>query len=254
MWLTGTHGRGHNSFLFTDMFIAKSKQIHDEVLNHWIASADNFAYNPQEFYEQVKRQLAAIKVPGLEVSQVDYAEGGILSSNRVYLRLIRERLAFDICAAPFGTRYFFSCRTVYSPAMLKLSDLVFMLIYAAILWQLLFSYLGFYLGMLALLGIFLTLGTMLQTVVAKGLADIDAALLKIPGLGPVYERFFRKETYYRQDTRMMYLDTIPALVQAVADEITGSKGVKLIREYQTAPILGDLYKPLPPRSPARAEK
>jgi len=236
------------------MFGSKSKQNTDEVLNHWIASADGFTYSPHDFYKLVQQQLEAIEVPGLEISRVEYAEGGVLSSQRIYLRLIRERLAFDICAAPFGSRYFFSCRTVYSPAMLRLSDVVLLLIYLGVIGRGLYPLLGPVLSGVALAAIVLTVGIMFQGVVAKGISNMDAMLLKIPGLGPVYERFFRQETYYRHDTRMMYLDTIPAIVQAVADEITAAKGVKLIREYQIAPILGELYKPLPPRQPASSEK
>ena len=94
----------------------KSNRISDEVLNHWIASADGFTLSPQEFYEAAEKQLEALKIPGLEISRPEHAEGGLLSAKRMYLRLIRERLAFDVCAAQFGTRYFFSCRTVYVPA------------------------------------------------------------------------------------------------------------------------------------------
>jgi hypothetical protein len=32
--------------------------------------------------------------------------------------------------------------------------------------------------------------------------------MKAPGIGPVYERFLRKETHYRQETRVMYLQTV----------------------------------------------
>ena len=60
--------------------------------------------------------------------------------------------------------------------------------------------------------------------------------------GPIYERFFRKETYYRQDTRLMYLDTVNAVVKAAVEETTGTKGIKLIRFNEYSPILGELYK------------
>ncbi len=235
------------------MFGLKSKQNTDEVLNHWIASANDFSFSPEEFYQIVQQQLEALEVPGLEISKKEYAEGGILSSQRIYLRLIRERLAFDICAAPFGTRYFFSCRTVYSPALVKFSDIILVLLYLGLIGRGLYPLLGpIYCGV-ALAAIVLTMGFMFKSVVAKSIGNVDAALIKIPGLGPFYEQFFRKETYYRHDTRLMYLDTIPAIVQTVADEITAAKGVKLIREYQIAPILGELYKPLPPRQQAEPE-
>ena len=233
------------------MFAFKSKQIKkdDEVLNHWIASADNFSLPPEEFYEAAEREIAALQIPGLEISRKEYAEGGLLSANRVYFRLIRERLAFDVCVAPFGTRYFFSCRTIYSPVAVKLWHVLVVLGWFGGIYYGFTKYLSFVMATVALLTLLLAIGLMFRNVVASGLNDIDALLLKIPAVGPIYERIFRKETYYRQDTRMMYLDTVPAVIQKLADDVTGAKGVKLVRQYQVAPILGELYKPLPPRQP-----
>jgi len=86
----------------------------------------------------------------------------------------------------------------------------------------------------------------LRNAVAMGLNDLDAALIKSPVFGAVYEVFFRKETYYRHDTRLMYLSIVPAIVKKVADDFTGAKGIKLVRQYETSPILGELYKPVYP--------
>ena len=54
------------------------------------------------------------------------------------------------------------------------------------------------------------------------------------------------DSYYRQDTRLVYLDIVPKLVQTIAEEMTAAKGVKLVRQYSRAPVLGELYKPQPP--------
>ena len=225
-----------------------SKKIKDEVLNHWIASADDFTLSPGDFYEAAEKEIAALKIPGLETSREEYAEGGVLSDKRVYLRFIRERLAFDVCAAQFGTRYIFSCRTIYSPAVVKLWHIIILLVLVVVIHYELTQWLGVNLGSVALLALILSGCMMLRGVVTSGLNDIDAMLLKTPVIGPIYDKFFRKETYHRQDTRLMYLDTVPNVIQKLAEDITATKGVKLVRQYQVAPILGELYKPLPPRS------
>ena len=80
-----------------------------------------------------------------------------------------------------------------------------------------------------------------------GLNDLDSTLNKSPLIGSIYERWFRKETYYRLDTRLMYLDTVSNVVKKLAEDVTGAAGVKLVRQYEQAPILGELYKPVPPR-------
>ena len=78
-----------------------------DVLSHWYIPVPNFNASTVEFYTAVEKELNEQKVPGLEISRVDFSEGGLLSDKRTYLRMTRERLVFDICAAPFGTNYFY---------------------------------------------------------------------------------------------------------------------------------------------------
>jgi hypothetical protein len=229
--------------------LAIVKQFADEVLDHRFSTANDFTLPPQEFYDEVEQAVVALKLPGLEISRQEYSEGGLLSAKRVYLRFIRERLAFDVCAFQFGTRYFFSCRTIYSPPRVRLwhflaVGLVFGLAFAG-----LDRLLGATLAGVALAGLLVALIFMFRNLVAMQLNDLDGLLLKIPALGPIYERFFRVDSYYRKDTRLMFLETIPPVVEQVVDEITLRKGCKLVRKYQSAPVLGELYQPLPPRQP-----
>jgi hypothetical protein len=77
---------------------------------------------------------------------------------------------------------------------------------------------------------------MLKNAVAIGLANLDTVLIKVPLLGPVYERFFRKETYYRHDTRVMYLQTVPVIVKRLVDDLTAAKGVTLSERIEGKPF------------------
>jgi hypothetical protein len=219
----------------------KSKK--DDVLNHWIAFADNLQFSAQEFYQALEEELQTRKIPGLEMSKVEYAEGGLLSNQRIYFRLIRERLAFDTCAAPFGTGYFFSCRTVHSPVVLKLWHVVVVLGFLVGLYLILAYYLGITFAAIAVAGFILAVAQVFRNTLALKLADLDATLIKTPVIGPIYEKWFRVDSYYRQDTRLVYLEIVPKLVQTLAEEMTAAKGVKLVRQYERAPILGELYKP-----------
>ena len=229
------------------MAIFGFKPKKDEVLNHWIAFAEGFTLRPQEFYDRVEGELASRKIPGLQLSRNEYPEGGLLSENRIYMRMIRERLAFDACAAPFGTSYFFSCRTVYSPAVVRLWHILLLLIIFAILHYLLWKPLGLLYASIATVGLVIALVQIFRNSIALGLSDLDAALLKTPAIGPVYERWFRKETYYRYDARLMYLHVVSGLVKELAEEFTGEKGIKLITQFERGPILGELYKPVKPK-------
>lgn len=98
-----------------------------DVLSHWYSLVPNFGTSAKEFYETIERALQERKVPGLEISRVEFSEGGILSDKREYLRMSRERLVFDVCGAPFGTSYFFSCRFAEIPAVIQLWQLLLLL-------------------------------------------------------------------------------------------------------------------------------
>jgi len=214
----------------------------EEVHKHWYCPVDNFEFGSNDFYQRIERELAARKVPGLDMARVEFSEGGLLSDKREYLRLKRERLVFDICAAPFGTSYFFSFRFVELPLGIKLFELFIFFLGTMFTFGLLMKMLGIILGFMALL---LILGVgmyVMRNSVALGLKDLDAKLLHTPVIGPLYEVFLRRETYYRQDTRLMYLSTVNSITEALVDEVTAAKGIKLVKRYERKPIHGDLYQ------------
>lgn len=213
-----------------------------DVISHWYALVPNFSASTQEFYQTVEEELKTRQVPDLEMSRVDFAEGGMLSANRQYLRMTREFLVFDICAAPFGSGYFYSCRFADLTPRISLWDFIFAGVGCAFL-------LGLSLMIFKGLGVFVFLGLIgiliYSAYTAKGLRDksLDAFLLKLPVIGGLYFRFVRKETYYRHDTRLMYRDVVNELVKNKVLEVTGAKGIKLLRFNEFDPVLQELYKP-----------
>jgi hypothetical protein len=219
----------------------------DEVLDHWISFADGLTLPPQDFYAAVEKEMEARKIPTMKASRVEYAEGGLLSEKRVYLRMLRERLAFDMCAAPFGNTFFFSCRTIHSPPMLRLWHIAVAFVFFAGVYSLLVRELGMMFANIAMVALLIAIAETFRNAVGLGLADLDNALMKIPVVGPIYENWFRKETYYRQDTRLVYLKIVPEIIKNVADNMTGAKGIKLVQQYERAPIFGELYKRIPPK-------
>lgn len=221
----------------------KPKQA--EVLQHWIAFVEGFQSAPSRFYDGVEEELKLRQVPGMEMARVEFAEGSLLSDKRLYLRMTRERLVFDVCAAPFGTGFFFSCRMAEIPAVVRLWQLALLFFAGVTFWFLFVRMFGLVYGNALLLLLGLTGIYVLRNAVAMGLRDLDATLIKSPALGPVYEAWFRKETYFRHDTRLMYLEIVSSLVKKLAEDAVAAKGAKLVRQYEQAPILGELYKPVP---------
>jgi hypothetical protein len=219
-------------------FFSPKEQVH----KHWYSAVDNFQFTSSDFYQMIQTELTTRKVPGLEVTRVEFNEGGLLSDKREYLRLKRERLVFDICAAPFGTSYFFSFRFVELPLGIKPVELVVFLIAFSLIFSLFVKVFGFITGPFVLLLLVGAACYVMRNALALGLRDLDASLLKTPVIGAIYEVLFRKETYYREDTRLMYLSTVNAITEILVDEVTAAKGVKIVKRYDRAPILGDLYR------------
>jgi hypothetical protein len=215
-----------------------------EILDHWIAQSDSFSFPPQQFYETVEKELQARKVPAMKISRQEFCEGGLLSDKRTYLCLTRERLHIYACAAAFGTGYFFSCRTVYVPALVRLWHILATLLCFGAIGYFLLKPLGLTFTIIALVALAFAFAATFRNVAASAVEDVDALLLKIPVVSTIYQDWFRQDTFFRVDTRAVYLQRIPALIKEMASNVTAANGVKLVNQYSYAPVLGELYKPM----------
>src|ERR1035437_10135500 len=126
------------------MFGSKPKKA--DVLSHWYIPVPTFNASTGEFYTAVEKELQEQKVPGLQISRVDFSEGGLLSDKRTYLRMTRERLGVLIFAAPFGPKFFSFCP--FTDLSVKVS-----LCAIAIL---IFALLVMFIGTLRMFGFFMT--------------------------------------------------------------------------------------------------
>jgi hypothetical protein len=222
-----------------------------DALNHWIAFVEGLHFPPAEFYERVEKELQTRQVPGMEMDRIEFSEGGVLSGKRLYLRMLRERLVFDVCAAPFGTSFFFSCRMTEIPLIVKPWQLLVLFLGFSICFWISVSVLtktfgvsGLFLcPILWIVFIIVAVYTMRNSV-AMGLKDLDRTLIQTPVIGPIYEAWFRKESYYRLDTRLMYLEIVSDVVKHLAEDAVAAKGLKFTKQYEQGQILGELYKPL----------
>ena len=229
-------------------FIFGFENKRGDILEHWIYSAEGFSLSPGEFYAAIEKALADRKIPGLTVTRQEFAEGGLLSDQRIYLRLLRERLAIVACAAPFGNIYFFSYRVVHVPALVRLWHILAALAFFGGTGLLFTGFMGPAFAIVAQVALLFALCGVLRNAGSSAFDDLDALLLRIPIVSTIYQNWFRMDTYYRDDTRTLYVKLMPELVQEAAEEICAGKGVKLVRQYQYPPILRELFLPLPPKA------
>jgi len=69
--------------------------------------------------------IEARKIPDISMSDAEISEGAALvSARRLYLRLRRGGVHFDICAAPYGCGFTFSSWLVAPPSVLRLSPII----------------------------------------------------------------------------------------------------------------------------------
>ena len=69
-----------------------------DVVAHWHYFAQDFNTSTLEFYRNVEATLTAKEAP-IRLQRIDWAEGGILSAKREYLRATYGRYSFDIAAS-----------------------------------------------------------------------------------------------------------------------------------------------------------
>lgn len=200
-----------------------------EVLDHKVGLIDDFNFSPREFYRLVRQNLLRRQVPDLLESEVQLHEGTPFSRKRLYLQLRRERLVFEICAAPFGTGFFVSSRFFDCRRQAHWWHWAGTIVLILFMWA---HYAYKFGGPWGFVLANLTVATV-WSVMRLGKtpnirwAWLDEFLSELPLLGPVYETIFHPDTFYRQDQNAMYLEAVQRTVQESLDSVTGGKGLKL---------------------------
>lgn len=179
------------------------------VLSHWHKLFEGMQASSQQIYSQMEQAIKRREIPDVKISRISYPEAGALSARREYLRVQRLEYIFDICAAPFGTGFFFSW---WLGETRKFSWLLAIIIVVLIL----------IVGLLIKLPWWLPLG-------------IGAVIV---GLW----RLSLRPTYYRLDTALMFQDSVHAAVLEVIGQVTESKGIRALSELEKKPIMSDLFK------------
>jgi hypothetical protein len=80
----------------------------NNIQSHGHRLFEHFPCSPQELYEVIEQEVLQREIDGVSLKSVYYAEGGVFSPNREYLRISFGKYVFDICAAPFAKQLFVS--------------------------------------------------------------------------------------------------------------------------------------------------
>jgi hypothetical protein len=213
------------------------------VISHWHHPIENFQTSAMEFYAAVEQALKPREIPDYSVSRIDWREGGVLTARREYLRIQRGKLAFDLCAAPFGTGYFFSWWLAELPPSHALLWAILFCIFAMgflVVMVQIFGFVGLLWGIvLGVVGIWV-LGYLLRE--GRLGSEVEDVVLAIPVIGFLYEKIFKPSTYYRIDTTLMFQAMVNTAVQEVVEQVMSAKGLRPLTELERKPIMREFYQ------------
>jgi hypothetical protein len=216
------------------------------VLRHWYAYVEDFSTSPQEFYSSVEAEIGRRNLPKVEVCYLNRSEGNVLvSPRRLYLRLRQTDTLFDLCAAPFGTGFFFSFRVSALPFRFGLLDAVivaFVLGFGGLFFMQAF---GLILGGVLSVALVALAAVALWRSPRFHAGGLDDLLLSLRVVGPLYYHFFRARTLYREDATLVYLQAVERIFRRQVDELTLAHGVKLSRTFDYDQVLGGAYEERP---------
>jgi hypothetical protein len=205
-----------------------------EVLSHWHHSVENLNTSAMGFYNSIEKALSAKKVP-VERSRVLWNEGGVLSAQREYLRISYGTIEFDVSAFPFGTDYYFSWwLTKSKPGFAALFGCLGML-FIPVLWIGPVLAWGFFKGTIAALLLVGVVVFFLGQMVREGASDAAELIVSVPYLGPIFERLFSPMTYYSEDTRKMFEETVHRVVLDVVSGILAVNNMKPLTPEEAKP-------------------
>ena len=235
--------------------MSESKTV--DVVAHWHKLIENFQTSPKDFYTTVELGLDARSIPGLKVARVKWSEGGVLSPDREYLRVSGDRHIMDLCAAPFGTGFFFSSWTVtrrarFVPLYLMLVAFASFVLWAFLQWMFALAWpqVGGAAGALLRLvltspfvlgpaGFIVALG-MVSLLARMGYVDFELAMLAVPIVGAIYRGLFAPDTYYRLDTLLMLRAAVHSAMMEAIDGLTTQKGLRALTDDERKPVFNKL--------------
>jgi hypothetical protein len=213
----------------------------NRLLSYWSKLFDQFLCSPQEFYQGIEAILKSREVPDLNGGYIQLKEGNMFSRKRLYLQMRRERLVFEICAAPFGTGYFVSSRLFDRRKQATWLDYLIMFV-LLIGFMMVSSLLFDLIIMTVLVGfIFTTFWSFMRLAASPTMKWLDEFLFILPCIGPIYESLFHPLTYFREDQNNMYRQVVHEAVMATVDQVTKEVGIKPLSSEERKPTIRELF-------------
>jgi hypothetical protein len=158
----------------------------------------------------------------------------LLSAKREYLRIIRGKYSFDVCAAPFGTGFFFSWWLTILPLQWFTYFLGFVML--LVLAEYAFIQGGILVAFLCTVFVLPIVLWIAGNIVREEGGAFEDTILAIPYIGALYAKVFDPPTYYKMDSALMFQEAIHNAMLEVIDGLTTAKGIRMLSETERKPI------------------
>lgn len=198
-----------------------------QVLSHWDHLQDRFQVSTVEFYSRLEAAIADRQLPAVTMSRVTAKEGGIGSADRLYFRVQRGKLTFDVCSAQYGTGHFFSWWLVEQPMKHALLIACLALVLLPLVFLAMVVYVGILQGPLLFFIGLAALAFFAPRLTPDG-EGIDDLLLALPFIGHYYRLFFKPVTYYATDTRLMFQESVHRAVTGAINDLLDGQGLRAL--------------------------
>jgi hypothetical protein len=212
-----------------------------DVLSNWSYLIENLQASPMSFFQCVEGAIHKRAIPETETSRVDYMEGGIVSAKREYLRIKRDKLIFDICAAPYGNGFFVSWWLSKPRPAISLLAIAGAIVGYFVLAIIVMTQAGVLEGLFVMF--FLT-PLAFFAVLFLGVVGVisDDYIIMLPVIGWLYQRYIKTITYYSIDTATMFRTATHAAVLEAVDELVNSKGLRALTDAERQPRMHDALR------------
>jgi len=224
-----------------DLVARKLSSRKADVYSHSGTLTPDIHFSTQDFYKDLETIIRDKQWPGVDLVRIGYREAGVLSHKREYLRVIRHRHLFDVCASTFGKDYFFSVREAELPSVVDLRAFFVVMVSLALLFYVSSKAFGMLFGSFAFVFLLGAIVWFFFSILKLGLTRVDSIFIQLPVIGPVYEAWFRKDTYFQQDTRLVFLQSFTSVVKQQVEETVSAKGLRFLDSFERQPILDGLY-------------
>ncbi len=200
-------------------------------------------FSAQSIYEGIVEAVGRLKIPGIKVGRQAIHETGPFSPFREYLQIRRELSEFLVCAAPVGASYFVTVRTIDRFRHVKWFHYLILAAFLAGIAVVAMGAFGFT-GAEVFVVLLIALAWSLMRFASYETASwLGEKLPEIPVIGAVFMRWFRPDTYFRQDLHSAFLALAGSAIAGVITGMDPTQPVRPATETHGGPILKDLHQP-----------